>query len=64
MRAIEVPHVRGQGIDLNALSAAVQKHRIKAVLLCVTCHNPIGECVTDERKAEIVRVRHPHTICR
>ena len=60
MRALEVPHVRGHGIDLNALSAAIQKHRIKAVLLCVTCHNPIGECVTDERKAEIVQfaVRH------
>ncbi len=60
MRAIEVPHVRGQGVDLNKLSADIQKHRIKAVLLCVTCQNPIGECVTDERKAEIVEfaVRH------
>jgi len=60
MRAVEVPHVRGQGIDLTLLSEAIEKHRVKAVLLSVTCHNPLGEGVSDDRKAEILEfaIRH------
>jgi DNA-binding transcriptional MocR family regulator len=62
MRAVEVPHVRGQGIDLTALTQAIEKHRIKAVLLSVTCHNPLGEGVSDNRKAEILEFAMRHDL--
>jgi DNA-binding transcriptional MocR family regulator len=54
MRALEVPHVPGVGLDPGLLSAAVRKHRIRAMLVNATCHNPLGDLVSDEHKREIV----------
>jgi DNA-binding transcriptional MocR family regulator len=54
LRALEMPHVRHTGVDLDLLEAATKKHRIKAMILNATCHNPLGDCVSDARKAEIV----------
>jgi len=54
MRAIEIPHVRHHGIDLDLLDAATRRHRIKGVLLTATCHNALGDCASDESKAELV----------
>jgi DNA-binding transcriptional MocR family regulator len=54
IRALEVPHVPTQGINLELLSSALAKHPIKAIVLNATCHNPLGDCVSDARKAEIV----------
>jgi DNA-binding transcriptional MocR family regulator len=62
MRALEVPHVPGQGIDLDLLSSALAKHPIKAIVLNATCHNPLGDCVSDGRKAEIVAFASEHDI--
>lgn len=62
MRALEVPHVPKQGIDLDLLSSALSKHPIKAIVLNATCHNPLGDCVTDARKAEIVTFAADHDI--
>jgi DNA-binding transcriptional MocR family regulator len=54
IQALEVPHIPRQGVDLGLMEAAVERHRIKALLVTATCHNPIGDCVTDDRKAELV----------
>jgi DNA-binding transcriptional MocR family regulator len=54
MRAVEIPHVLHRGIDLDQLRAATRRHRVKAVLVNVTCHNPLGDCTDDASKAEIV----------
>jgi len=54
MRALEVPHVRGRGIDLDLLESAARRHPLKAIILNVTCHNPLGDCVDDESKERIV----------
>jgi DNA-binding transcriptional MocR family regulator len=62
MRALEVPHVPRQGINLNLLSTALAKHPIKAMIMNATCHNPLGDCVTDARKAEIVAFATEHDI--
>lgn len=62
MRALEVPHLPKQGIDLDLLSSALSKHPIKAIVLNATCHNPLGDCVSDARKAEIVTFAADHDI--
>ncbi len=54
LRAVEVPHVPQQGIDLVLLEAAVSRHPVAAVLTIATCHNPLGDCVSDAPKARIV----------
>ena len=55
LRALEVPHVRGEGIDLGMLDRAARRHRVKAMIVNVTCHNPFGDTVADEHKAAMVR---------
>ena len=62
MRALEVPHVPHAGLDLAMLAAAAKKHRVKAMILNATCHNPLGDCVTDAHKAEIVAFATAHDI--
>jgi DNA-binding transcriptional MocR family regulator len=54
LRAVEIPHVRREGIDLDLLSIAVRKHRVKAILVTATCNNALGDCASDERKAATV----------
>lgn len=54
MRALELPHVAKKGIDLDTLASASRKYRLKAIILNATCHNPLGDCVDDASKAEIV----------
>ena len=62
IRALEVPHVPSKGIDLDLLARSVRKHELKAIVLNATCHNPLGDCITDARKAEIVAFANRHDI--
>lgn len=62
IRALEVPHVPRVGPDLALIERAARKHRVKAMILNATCHNPYGDCVTDPRKAEIVAFATAHDI--
>ena len=62
MRALEVPHVVKKGIDLQLLASAVRRHRVKAIVLNASCHNPLGDCVEDASKAEIVAFAEAHDI--
>lgn len=54
MRAVEIPHVVSKGLDLELLADAARKHRLKAILVNATCHNPLGDCVADASKAALV----------
>lgn len=62
LRAVEVPHVPRQGIDLSLLDAAVTRYRVAAIISIATCHNPMGDCVTDDHKARIVAFAGRHDI--
>ncbi len=55
VRALEVPHVPGEGIDLGMLERAARRHRVKAMIVNVTCHNPFGDTVSDAHKAAMVK---------
>jgi DNA-binding transcriptional MocR family regulator len=54
MRAVEIPHVPGQGMDRGLLAEAVRKHRVKAIVLVATCHSAFGDCDSEESKADLV----------
>lgn len=54
LRAIEVPHVPHEGIDLRLLEGVAERHRIAAVITVATCHNPFGDCASDASKARLV----------
>jgi DNA-binding transcriptional MocR family regulator len=61
LRALEIPH-HPDGIDIDLLRAAVRRHRVKAVMLNATCHNPLGDCATDARKADLARLADRHGV--
>ena len=61
LRALEIPHRPG-GIDLDQLRATVRRHRVKAVMLNATCHNPTGDCATDALKTELARFAERHGV--
>jgi DNA-binding transcriptional MocR family regulator len=62
LRALEIPHRAGGGLDLDELRVAVRKHRVRAVMLNATCHNPIGDAATDGMKADLARFAARHRI--
>ena len=62
LRAVEIPHVTRQGIDLSHLESAVGRHRIAGIITNATCHNPFGDCSTDEAKARVVAFATRHQI--
>jgi DNA-binding transcriptional MocR family regulator len=62
MRAIEIPHVVKKGLDLDLFAGAARRHRLKAVLVNATCHNPLGDCVDDANKAALVAFASAHEI--
>src|SRR5262249_46799098 len=54
MRALELPHHPHSGVDLERLESAAEQYRLKAIVLCSSCHNPLGDCLPDAKKDAIV----------
>jgi DNA-binding transcriptional MocR family regulator len=54
MRALELPHQPRIGVDLERLESAARTHRLKAIILTWSCHNPLGDCIPDANKAATV----------
>jgi DNA-binding transcriptional MocR family regulator len=54
MRAIEIPTHPRTGMDLDALSSAIRKHRVSGCISIPNCHNPLGFILDDDRKKELV----------
>jgi DNA-binding transcriptional MocR family regulator len=60
VRAVEVPADPRSGIDLALLDRAIRRHRVKAVIVMTTCHNPLGSVMSDAAKAELVALTARH----
>jgi DNA-binding transcriptional MocR family regulator len=54
LKALEIPTDPRQGISLDALRLALEQWPLKAVLLTPSFSNPLGYCMADERKGELV----------
>jgi DNA-binding transcriptional MocR family regulator len=54
MKALEIPTEPKDGIILEALSAAIRRNPIKACLLVPNFNNPLGSCMPDENKKQLV----------
>jgi DNA-binding transcriptional MocR family regulator len=54
LRALEIPTHQKDGISLDALQFAIEHNPIKAVLVISNFNNPLGSCIPDERKKELV----------
>lgn len=54
LHAIEVPTHPREGIDLEALTRALERHQPKACWLMTNFQNPLGSLMPDEKKRDLV----------
>src|SRR5262245_47405805 len=54
LKAVEIATHPRDGIDLRALRGALKKHGIKACIVMPTFQNPLGSCMSDDNKRELV----------
>ncbi|MFY9260828.1 MAG: PLP-dependent aminotransferase family protein [Gallionella sp.] len=54
LRAIEIPNHPRDGIDLNALARALERHNPRACWLMTNFQNPMGSLMSDDKKKELV----------
>jgi DNA-binding transcriptional MocR family regulator len=62
MKAIEIPTHPREGMDLNALSSAIRKHRVRACISIPNCHNPLGYVLSDDYKRDLVDLLTRHDV--
>lgn len=54
MKALEVPTDPRDGIVLDALASAIRRQKVKACLFVLNFSNPLGSCMPDANKKELV----------
>jgi DNA-binding transcriptional MocR family regulator len=62
LKALEIPTDPVTGIDPSQLAAAIKKFPIKACVFVPTFSNPLGGCMPDNKKEELVRLITRHRI--
>jgi DNA-binding transcriptional MocR family regulator len=62
MKAIEIPTHPREGMDLDALSRAIRKHRVRGCITISNCHNPLGFILSDEYKKNLVALLTKHNV--
>lgn len=62
LNALEIPTHPRDGMSLEALRFAVEHNPVKAVLVVANFNNPLGACMPDEAKREMVELLARHDI--
>jgi DNA-binding transcriptional MocR family regulator len=62
LKALEIPTHPRDGISLSALRFAVEHNPIQACLVLSNFNNPLGSCIPDENKQQLVELLARHEI--
>lgn len=62
MEALEIPTHPRDGLSLDALQMAIKQWPIKACLIVSNYNNPLGSCMSGERKQALVALLEKHEI--
>ena len=62
LKALEIPTHPRDGISLEALGFALENNSVQACLVISNFNNPLGSCIPDERKEELVKLLTRHDI--
>ena len=62
LRAIEIPTYPREGVCLDALAYALEHQKIRACLFTLNFHNPLGACMPDEKKRQLVELLARHQV--
>lgn len=62
LKALEIPTHPREGISLGALRFALEHNPVRACLVVSNFNNPLGSCMPDENKRELVELLARHEI--
>ncbi|MGD2148187.1 MAG: PLP-dependent aminotransferase family protein [Anaerolineae bacterium] len=62
LRALEIPTHPRDGISLSALREAIAQNEVSACLVVSNFNNPLGSCIPDEKKRQLVQLLTRHEI--
>ncbi len=62
LRALPVPGTCEEGIDLGLLEDAIERHRVKALVLVPSFNNPNGSCMSDAHRERLINLLADHAI--
>jgi DNA-binding transcriptional MocR family regulator len=62
LKALEIPTHPREGISLSALRFAVEHNSIQACLVLSNFNNPLGSCIPDDNKQQLVELLARHEI--
>ena len=62
LRVLEIPTHPREGISLEALQFAIEHNPVRAVLTISNFNNPLGSCIPEEKKRELVELLARHDI--
>jgi DNA-binding transcriptional MocR family regulator len=62
LKAVQVPTHPREGIDLDALELALDRHQPKACWLMTNFQNPLGSLMSDEKKKAVVELLASHDV--
>jgi DNA-binding transcriptional MocR family regulator len=56
LKALEIPTHPQEGISLDALGFAIEQNPVKACLVISNFNNPLGSCIPDQKKKQLVEM--------
>jgi DNA-binding transcriptional MocR family regulator len=62
LKVVEIPNDPLKGIELDYLENAIHKLNVKACLFVCNFNNPVGSCMPDEKKKQLVQLLAKHEI--
>ena len=62
LKVLEIPTDPATGIDLDYLEKAIPKFKIKACLFVTNFSNPLGACMPDNNKQELMRMLEKYDV--
>jgi DNA-binding transcriptional MocR family regulator len=62
LRAIEIPTLPGEGIDVGALSRILDRHAVRACWFMTNFQNPLGALMPEDTKKELVKLLERHSV--
>jgi DNA-binding transcriptional MocR family regulator len=62
LKALEIPTHPRDGISLEALHFAVEHNPVRACIVISNFNNPLGSCIPDDNKRELVKLLADHEI--